>query len=216
MQQGHINLLRMVFFGVIVRPVLLIALGFNVRHLGRLRAVGSARLIAANHNSHLDALVLLSLFKLRQLKHVKVVAAKDYFCRTPFLTWFSINIIGVIPIDRMGQTKDPLAPVIKSLEEGYDVIIFPEGSRGDPEVRKPLKFGVAKILEDQPDIQITPIFTYGLGKSLPRGECLLVPFVCEVNIGEPIIWGGDRKNLIYRLDQSFESLAFEMEPKAWR
>lgn len=215
MKPEHINILRMAFFGVLVRPVLLIVLGFNVRHLDRLRAVGQAQLIAANHNSHLDALVLLSLFKLRQLKHVKVVAAKDYFCRTPFLTWFSMNIIGIIPIDRMGGGKDPLAPVMQALEEGYDVIIFPEGSRGDPEARKPLKFGVAKILQDKPDIHITPVFSYGLGKSLPRGECLLVPFICEVNVGEPLTWGGDRKALIAKLEQSFEILAAEMEPKVW-
>lgn len=215
MKPNHINLLRMIFFGVIVRPILLIILGFNVRHLERLREVGKARLIAANHNSHLDALVLLSLFKLKQLTNVKVVAAKDYFCRTPFLTWFSINIIGIIPIDRMGETKDPLIPVMTALEEGYTVIIFPEGSRGDPEARKPLKFGVAKILEDKPDVEITPVFAYGLGKSLPRGECLLVPFICEVNVGEPLKWSGDRKQLIASLEKSFEDLSAAMEPKAW-
>ncbi len=211
-----IRFLRGTFYGVIVRPVLIILLGLNVRNLRRLN-IEEPRLIAANHNSHLDALVLMSLFKLRDLPRVKVVAAKDYFCRTPLLTWFSINIIGIIPIDRKGEdkTKDPIAPVIEALDAGYTVVIFPEGTRGDPEKRQPLKYGISKLLELKPEIEISPVFMHGLGKSLPRGEALLVPFVCEINIGEPLKWAGDRTKLITALEDSFDCLAAEMEPKEW-
>ncbi len=212
--ESLIRALRWAFYGVIVRPVLVILLGLNVRHLQRLK-IDKPRLIAANHNSHLDALVLMSLFKLKDLPKIKVVAAKDYFCRTPFLTWFSINIIGIIPIDRKGGSSDPLAPVIDALEQGYTVVIFPEGTRGDPEKRQPLKYGIAKLLETKQEIEITPIFMFGLGKSLPRGEALLVPFVCEINIGEPLKWQGERKKLIADLEDSFEHLEQEMEPKEW-
>ncbi len=208
------NILRIMFYGAIIRPILLIVLGLNVRNMDRLK-VGHPHLIAANHNSHLDALVLMSLIKLRDLHKVKVVAAKDYFCRTPLLEWFSMNIIGIIPLDRKGGTKDPLAPVMEALNDGYTVIIFPEGSRGDPEKRKPLKFGIAKILEEQPQLTITPIFMFGLGKSLPRGDFVLVPFVCEINIGAHISWTKDRKELITTLESSFDHLAKEMEPKPW-
>ncbi len=208
------NILRMIFYGAIIRPILLIVLGLNVRNMDRFK-VGHPHLIAANHNSHLDALVLMSLVKLHDLHKVKVVAAKDYFCRTPLLEWFSMNIIGIIPLDRKGGTKNPLAPVTEALNDGYTVIIFPEGSRGDPEKRKPLKFGIAKILEEQPELTITPVFMFGLGKSLPRGDFILIPFVCEINIGEPISWGGERKELITSLENSFDTLAKEMEPKSW-
>jgi len=216
MADKTIRLLRALFYGVIVRPVLMIMLGLNVRHLKRL-SIDTPRLIAANHNSHLDALVLMSLFKLRDLPRVKVVAAKDYFCRTPFLTWFSINIIGIIPIDRKNadKTQDPLTPVVEALDAGFTVVIFPEGTRGDPEQRQPLKYGISKLLETKPDIEITPVFMHGLGKSLPRGEALLVPFVCEINIGEAVHWMGDRTVLMDALQNSFDSLAAEMEPKEW-
>jgi 1-acyl-sn-glycerol-3-phosphate acyltransferase len=160
-------------------------------------------------------MVLMSLFKLKDMNKVKLVAAKDYFCRNALSTWFSLNIIGIIPIDRKGESGDPLAPVMKALEEGYTVVIFPEGSRGEPEKRQSLKYGITKVLEAKPDIKITPVFMHGLGKSLPRGEGLLVPFVCEINIGEALSWTGDRTQLITSLENTFDALEQEIEPKEW-
>ena len=215
MEQKFHNMLRWVFYGVIVRPILLIILGFNARHMERLKPRGG-HLIAANHNSHLDAMVLMSLFKLADLPKVKVAAAKDYFCRTPFMTWFSINVIGIIPIDRGGETENPIQPVMDALDQDFTVIIFPEGSRGDPEKQAPLKYGITKVLEAKPEIQITPVYMYGLGKALPRGEALLVPFVCEINIGEPLKWEEDRTKLIENLQDSFEALKSEIEVKPWQ
>ncbi len=200
----------------IVRPFLIFALGLNVRNLKRLQVPDGAHLVAANHNSHLDALVVMSLFKLSQMHKVKFVAARDYFCRTPALEWFSLNIIGIIPIDRKGKSRDPLQPVLKALQDGYTVVIFPEGSRGEPEKRVPFKYGVAKLIELTPGITLTPIFMHGLGKSLPRGEGLFVPFVCEINIGNDMSWTGDKKSFIDGLEMKFTKMEKEIAPKEWK
>lgn len=213
-QPARYKTLRQLFYLLLVKPLMLLLLGLNVRHLDRLRAQG-AHIIAANHNSHLDALVLMSLFRFADIPNIKLVAAKDYWCKTPLLTWISLNIIGVIPIDRKGGEDNPLAPVIKALEHNYTIILFPEGSRGDPEKRQPFKYGIAKLLELNPALTITPVYMHGLGKSLPRGEGMLVPFVCEINIGEPINWGGDKSSLIETLEHSFTDLETEIAPKEW-
>lgn len=209
------NILRLIFYALLVRPFLIIFLGLSTRNLDRLNVHDGAHLVAANHNSHLDAMVLMSLFKLRDIHKVKLVAAKDYFCRNALSTWFSLNIIGIIPIDRKGGSDDPLAPVMQALDEGYTVVIFPEGTRGEPEKRQPLKYGITKVLEAHPEVKITPVFMHGLGKSLPRGEGLLVPFVCEINVGEELSWTGDRSQLISSLETTFDALEQEMEPKEW-
>lgn len=207
------RLLRAFFIGFLLRPLLALILGLNIRHLERLRAVPGGHLVAANHNSHLDALVLLSLFNLRDLPMVKVVAAKDYFCRTPLSTWLALHLIGIIPIDRQGGSDDPLAPVRAALEQGYTVVMFPEGSRGDMEVRQPLKFGIAKLLEEFPALTITPVYLHGLGKALPRGEMVLVPFVCNGAVGETLGWPGDRAALMASLEASFAALEAEVAPR---
>lgn len=215
MEQKFHNILRCFFYGVFVRPILLIVLGFNARNIERLKPRG-AHLIAANHNSHLDAMVLMSLFKLSDLSKVKVVAAKDYFCKTSLMAWFAINVIGIIPIDRGGENENPIQPVMDALDQNLTVIIFPEGSRGDPEQQAPLKYGITKVLEAKPEVQITPVYMYGLGKALPRGEALLVPFVCEINIGKSLRWEDDRTKLIENLQDSFHALKNEIEVKAWQ
>lgn len=209
-----IKLLRIFFYGFLIRPFLLFVLGFNIRNVDRLKIKG-AHLIAANHNSHLDAMVLMSLFPLKDLDKVKVVAAKDYFCRNRIMTWFSINIIGIIPIDRAGKSKDPLNPVFDSLNNNVTVIIFPEGSRGDPEKRQSLKYGIAKILEHKNHVKITPIYMDGLGKSLPKGESLLVPFVCKISIGEDIFWQRDKAQVINDLEHAYDRLAEDMQVQSW-
>ncbi len=208
------GLLNRIFYGVIVRPILLVLLGFNARNLDRLSASGP-RIIAANHNSHLDAMVLMSLFKLSDLKHVKVVAAKDYFCRNCLMTWFSMNIIGIIPIDRAGKTANPVKPIINALDANFTVILFPEGTRGDPELLTDLKYGISMIAKARPEVPITPVYMHGLGKSLPRGTALPVPFICDINVGLPIHWQGNRKGLIDDLQHGLDGLKEEMEIKPW-
>lgn len=172
-------------------------------------------MIVANHNSHLDALVMLALLPLSDLPKVKVVAAKDYFCCNPVMEWFSVNILGIIPLDRSGGVLNPLEPVFQALEEEHTVILFPEGSRGEPEQSGNLRFGIAKIIETCPHLAVTPVYIYGLGKSLPRGDFVLVPFVCEMNIGPDLVWTGDKAGFITRLQSCFDGLKRELDVLPW-
>lgn len=206
-----VSKLRFLFFLLIVRPIMLIVLGFNVRNYDRLPRKGPL-LIVANHNSHLDALALITLFGMKQLKHVRTVAAADYFLKNRFLAWFSVNIIGIIPFDRRmknsGCKRDhPLSPISDALGESKIVILFPEGSRGEPEKLDEFKSGVAHIAKRHPDLLVIPIFMYGFGKSLPRGEALFVPFICDLFIGEPLKWTGDRVSFMDLLNSIIRSLA---------
>jgi len=70
------RLLKILFFALCIRPLVLIALGLNVVNRRALPTTGPA-VIAANHNSHLDAMVLMSLFPLSQIHRVRPAAAAD-------------------------------------------------------------------------------------------------------------------------------------------
>ena len=210
------RLLRFLFFAFVVRPVVTIVLGLNVRHRDRLPKAGPA-VIAANHNSHLDTLVLMSLFPLKRLPILRPVAARDYFFRTRLLKWFSLNVIGIIPLDRKVRAsgQHPLAPIDDALARGDVVILFPEGSRGEPEQLTDFKAGIAHVAERNPNVPVHPIYLHGLGKALPRGEAILVPFFCDAFVGEPLTWPGERKTFMSDLTGRMTDLAAEGRFPAW-
>jgi 1-acyl-sn-glycerol-3-phosphate acyltransferase len=209
-------ILRWLFFALIVRPLALIVIGLNVRHRQRLPEAGPA-LIVANHNSHLDTLVLISLFPLHQLPHIRPVAAADYFLRNPLLAWFALNLIGIVPLQRevKAGAGDPLAAASAALAQGAILILFPEGSRGEPERLSHFKSGVAHLAKRHPAVPVVPIFLHGLGKALPKGEAILVPFFCDVFVGEALHWHGEKHGWMDELDGAMHALATEGKFAAW-
>lgn len=213
------HFLRMLFFALIVRPVMMVVLGTNLRH-GELLPKKGPAIIVANHNSHLDVFALMNVLGLRRLKHVRPVAAADYFLAKPFRRWFSTRIVGIIPINRT-QTrrgpdgKHPLEPISSSLENGDIVLLFPEGTRGEPEKMAALQTGVAHLARRHPDVPVTPVFMHGLGKALPKGEAILVPFFCDIFVGQPIPSGLSKKDFMEHLSQSMDSLQEELPPAEW-
>lgn len=210
------SVLRWLFFVLIVRPLALIVIGLNVRHRERLPKTGPA-LIVANHNSHLDTLVLISLFPLRQLPQIRPVAAVDYFLRNRVLGWFALNIIGIVPLQRevKASAGDPLAATSAALQQGAILILFPEGSRGEPERLSRFKSGVAHLAKRHPAVPVLPIFLHGLGKALPKGEAILVPFFCDVFVGEALHWHDDKHVWMGELDNAMHALATEGKFAVW-
>ncbi len=207
------NWLRWLFFAGPVRLLVLLVLGLNIRHRERLPSQGPA-LIVANHNSHLDTLTLISLMPLSLLPKVRPVAALDYFMKNKWLAWFATRIIGILPIDRQGG-GNPLAGPNAALKRGEILVLFPEGSRGEPEKLTEFKRGVALLVKDNPDVPVIPVFMHGLGKSLPKGTWVIVPFICDIFIGERVAWTGSTKRFMNDLRQAIDGLAAEGHFPPW-
>lgn len=210
------TLVRPALFALLVRPMISIVLGLNARRRQLLPRSGPA-IVVANHNSHLDTLALMTLFDWATIGHVRPVAAADYFLRNRIVAWFALKVVGILPLKRsgFGRQADPLAACHEALEAGQILIVFPEGSRGEPEQLSAFKSGVAHLSERFPEVPIVPVYLHGLGKALPRGEALLVPFFCDVFVGEPFAWPGARAPFMQTLETRMKGLASEGNFAPW-
>lgn len=199
---------KILFFLIIVKPVVLIALGLNLVNRKGLPKEGPA-ILAANHTSHLDTLVLMSLYPLSQLHRVRPVAAADYFFKNKWITWFSIHCLDIIPLARNSRvTRDNLfKDCYEALENKQIIILFPEGTRSLSEEREyKLKRGIHLLVKEYPSTPVIPIILHGLGKALPKGEALLVPFNCDVIVGDEIVYNEDATAYLADLTAQYESL----------
>lgn len=199
---------KLLFFALIVRPLVFLVMGLVIHRRERLPQHGPC-ILAANHNSHLDTMVLMSLFPLRMLPRVRPVAAADYFLRNRWIAWFALRVIGIVPIARGGGAgRESLFDGCRAaLAQGDILILFPEGTRGEPEKMGALKKGIHYLAAGAGSVSVVPVFMHGLGKALPKGEALLVPFNVEVAIGEPLQMDSDATTSVERLQASLLSLA---------
>lgn len=200
---------KVLFVALIAKPLVLILLGLNVIHREKLPQTGPS-IIAVNHNSHLDTLVLLSLYPLSLVHRLRPVAAADYFLSNRIIAWFSLNVIGIIPLTRNGSVKrDLFSDCHKALDNGDILLIYPEGTRGEPEVTSKLKKGIYYLVKDRDDVSIVPVVTHGLGRALPKGEALLVPFNCDVVIGNSLDNKSSPGELVESLTDSYQKLLLQ-------
>ena len=182
------NILKFCFFACLVRPFVNIVMGVSVHHAENLPLSGPAVLIA-NHNSHLDTLILMSLYSSAKIMHIHPMAAADYFCNTPLKRFVFQKLIGIIPIKRnpfLQMHQDIFAQAKQALNNNEILILFPEGTRGTDNHLQSFKTGIAHLTQDFSNVPVVPIFIHGTDKSLPKNEGLLVPFITDVYVGTPV------------------------------
>lgn len=190
-------MLKSIFFLFFVKPFVLIVSGITITNKHNIPRDGQF-IIIANHNSHLDIMAIMSIFDSDMIKNTKPVGAKDYFYKNKVIGWISKNIIDIIPLERMSKKNfhaNPMQNIHDALNDGYSVIIFPEGSRGNPEEMQGFKNGIGHLASKYPDIPIVPIFLENSGRSLPRNEALFVPFVINVDVKEAITFSAENTDI---------------------
>lgn len=209
--------LRALAITLVGKPLARMFTGVDVVGREHLPSRGPA-IVAANHTSHVDTLMLLTIFKAGAIPKVRPAAASDYFLKGPVIGWFSRNVIGIIPVarDRVKAGEDVLAPAREALEDGCIVIVFPEGTRGrDGDDLGRLKNGVARLAEAFPEAPVVPVWIQGAGRVLPKGGAIPVPMNCTVLAGPPIRWEGRHTPFMEALQASLLALRDKAPPQRW-
>ena len=167
--------------------------------------------IVANHNSHMDTMALMASLPSSIIHKVKPVAAADYFGKTKFKAVMSNYFINTLLISRQGG--NPIHTMKKALDDGYSLIIFPEGSRGEPDSEQPMKPGVALLLSLCPEVKYVPAYMYGMGKIMPKGDGLIVPFNSLLVYGKPTLINSDKtKEILIQIEADLKSLKENYKP----
>jgi 1-acyl-sn-glycerol-3-phosphate acyltransferase len=199
---------QMTAFALAIKPFMALFIGLRVRGREHLLTPGPFVLVA-NHSSHLDTISLLSLFPLNRLRRIRPVAAADYFERNAFVSQFTKTLFNILPIARKNITPEnnPLRRMREAIEAGDSLIIFPEGTRGSGEQIGEFRSGVAHLMEKMPGVPVVPAYLVNMGRSLPKGEFIPVPFFCEIRIGAPRVLEGSRQEITRTLEAAVRELA---------
>jgi 1-acyl-sn-glycerol-3-phosphate acyltransferase len=201
------DFIQIVFTALLLRPFMALFIGLRVRGREHLPPKDPFILIA-NHSSHLDTLSLLSLFPLWRLPRIRPVAAADYFERNRFVSVMSRSLFNILPIARRGLTPEtnPIPLMESVLRAGQSLIIFPEGTRGTSGEPGHFHSGASHLVEKCPDVPVIPVFLINMGRSLPKGEWIPVPFFCEVRVGPPHFPKGSRREITATLETAVHEL----------
>lgn len=163
----------------------------GVRFIGARQLTGHRQFVlASNHNSHADAVTLMSALPPKMLAKTFPVAAADYFGRNKFVSFISWLFLNLILIPRKRATvageEDPIQIMNQALKEGKSLILFPEGSRGAAGKLQPFKKGLGLLMDKNRAIPIIPIYMEGIGRVLPKGNKIMLPSLTKIYVGQPI------------------------------
>jgi 1-acyl-sn-glycerol-3-phosphate acyltransferase len=140
--------------------------------------------IFSNHTSHLDTLVLLAALPHAQRNRTRPVAAADYWNAGTIRRYMARRILNVVMVDRAAGGAAALVPLEQALDEGWSLIVFPEGTRRQEPLPGPFKTGLFHLTKTRPTLALTPAYLENMYRVMPKGAPLPLPLLCRVRLGE--------------------------------
>lgn len=175
------DILSRIFYIIVIYFISIFArLVFRVRVSGVENIPTSGGVIvAANHVSFLD----IPLLAYSLIRHANFIAKKELFT-IPVLGTL-LRLLGAIPIDREKIDRPAIREIIKKLNSGNVVVIYPEGTRslnGKLQAGKP---GVGFIVR-MSGKKVVPAAIIGTDKAMPSGSWFLRPYPVTIRFGKPL------------------------------
>src|SRR3954466_14573504 len=133
--------------------------------------VAAPVIFVANHCSHLDTPTILRAMPRKWRNRTAVAAAADYFYKSRWRARSVALVFNTVPLGRQGGGLGNGASdhVDQLIEEGWSLLMFPEGTRSrDGEIGK-VHSGAA-VLAAQHGLDIVPIWVGGTREAMPPGQ----------------------------------------------
>jgi long-chain acyl-CoA synthetase len=143
----------------------------RVEGVEHLESLDGPALLCPNHASHLDGPVVRAALPPRLRDRAAIAAAADVWFDGSPLGPVTELALGAIPFGRSSDVRASLERVGELVNDGYSVIIFPEGTRSADGRMVPLRDGIG-LLATSLRIPIVPVHIAGAHEILPKGAWL--------------------------------------------
>ena len=158
---------------------------FSMRVVNQERMIESGPLlIAVNHSSFFDP----------PLAGICSKRGVYYLARKTLLKWPFFGplfpAMNVIPVERDGNDMSALREVIKKVQEGNAVLLFPEGTRSLDGHLQPARAGIGLVIA-KTGAPVLPMRIFGAYEAFPKNAHHLQLSQITVVIGEPIHFSAD-------------------------
>jgi 1-acyl-sn-glycerol-3-phosphate acyltransferase len=157
--------------------------------------------LAANHQSHLDALAVLAALPSRRRRELGVLAARDYFFTRPPLAAAAGTFAAAVAFDRTRPTELRSWARRLAAQERGTLLFFPSGSRRRSEAQR----GMIEVLA-RSGWPIIPVAIGGTREAWPVGARLWRPFRrISVQFGDALP-DGSGEEMARQLDAFWEEV----------
>jgi 1-acyl-sn-glycerol-3-phosphate acyltransferase len=183
----------------------------------RIASVGSPAVFVANHASHIDTPLILTSLPER-FRHKTVVAAgADYFFDKRWKGAMWAFLLNAIPIERNRPSPKSTRLTLSLVQEGWSLVIYPEGGRSPHGWGEPHRAGAA-FLAQRAGVPVVPMHLEGTRRILRKGGDRLTPSRTHVTFG-PALWAGeneDPRDFTTRIERAVAVLADEHATDWWQ
>jgi 1-acyl-sn-glycerol-3-phosphate acyltransferase len=141
----------------------------------------------ANHSSHLDTPLIMCSLPRRIADKLAVGAAADYFFDARWRAITSALFLNTFPVERHG-TRRLRSLAVELLDEGWSLLLFPEGTRSEDGWMSAFKPGTAQLCVSN-KVPVVPVALRGAYAAMPRGRNWPLPGRPKVAVryGRPLM-----------------------------
>jgi 1-acyl-sn-glycerol-3-phosphate acyltransferase len=175
-----------------------------------------ALIFTPNHHSHLDTPLMMVALPEPWRSTSVVAAAADYFFDTRLKGTLAALALNALPIDREVTGRKSSDMIRGLIEDGWSLVIYPEGGRSPDGWGQEWKGGAA-YLSARTGAPVVPVFIEGTGAIYGKGASKLRPGTTKVVFGSPLrpLEGESTRRFGARIEAAVTALGDEALSDFW-
>src|SRR5438094_6438846 len=151
-----------------LKPLVWNETSVRVEGLDVLESLRPPVIFVSNHSSHLDAPLVLCSLPPAWREHTAVGAAADYFFDVWWRAAATALVFNAFPVERAGGKGRATHLAGEMLNDGWNLLVFPEGTRSKDGWVRDFRMGAARLAVEHA-VPVVPVALRGTYQAMPRG-----------------------------------------------